>query len=114
MDNLGASLSKEARMLRSLPAVGGALVILLAAGAAHAQSAGWNLVRPQHCFEYASSSNGQTVSTLIVYTQTYTFQVADDVMKGAILQWCYNGSAFYGYNAGPNVWSMFWIVPGLR
>jgi hypothetical protein len=96
------------------PAVGGALAMLLVAGAAQAQSPGWNLVHPQYCYEYDSSSNGQIVSTLIVYTQTYTFQVADDVMKGAILQWCYNNSAFYGYNAGPNVWSMFWIVPGLR
>jgi hypothetical protein len=73
--------------------------MLLAGGAAQAQSPGWNLVQPQYCFEYASSSDGQIVSTLFVYTQTYAFQVADDVMKGAILQWCYNSSAFYGCNA---------------
>jgi hypothetical protein len=35
-------------------------------------------------------------------------------MQSAVLQWCYNGSAFYGYNAGPSIWSMFWIVPGLK
>jgi hypothetical protein len=101
-------------MHRPLTAAAGTLAMLLAGGAAQAQSPGWNLVQPQYCFEYASSSNGQMVSTLVVYTQTYAFQVADDVMKGAILQWCYNSSAFYGYNAGPSVWSTFWIFPGLK
>jgi hypothetical protein len=101
-------------MHRPLAAAAGALAMLLAGGTAQAQSPGWNLVQPQYCFEYASSSNGQIVSMLFVYTQNYAFQVADDVMKGAILQWCYNSSAFYGYNAGPSVWSMFWILPGLK
>ena len=93
----------------------GAIGLSLASASAGAQSAGWNLVRPQYCFEYSSSANGQITSTLVVYTQTYTFQVAaDSVMQSAVLQWCYNGSAFYGYNAGPSIWSMFWIVPGLK
>lgn len=93
----------------------GAIGLSLAPGAADAQSPGWNLVRPQYCFEYASSLNGQTVSTLIVYTQTYTFQVArDPVMQSAVLQWCSSGAPFYGYNAGPNIWSMFWMQAGLK
>lgn len=103
-------------MDRTISAVtlAGAIGLSLASGSAGAQSPGWNLVRPQYCFEYASSSNGQISSTLVVYTQTYTFQVADPVMQSAVLQWCYNGSPFYGYNAGPPIWSMFWIQAGLK
>ncbi len=103
-------------MLRTLKAmtVAGAIGLSLVSGSAGAQVPGWNLVRPQYCFQYSSSANGQIVSTLVVYTQTYTFQVPDPVMQSAVLQWCYNGSGFYGYNAGPSTWSMFWIVPGLK
>jgi hypothetical protein len=102
------------RKTRAITLVG-AIGLSLVSASTGAQDQGWNLVRPQYCFEYSSSANGQTTSTLIVYTQTYTFQVAGPVMQGAVLQWCYSGSAFYAYNDGPNhPWWMFWIVPGLK
>lgn len=104
-------------MLRAIQAmtVAGAIGLSLVPGSAGAQVPGWNLVRPLYCFEYASSANGQVISTLIVYTQTYTFQVAHDpVMQGAVLQWCSSGAPFYGYNAGPSIWSMFWMQAGLK
>jgi hypothetical protein len=101
------------RIIKAI-SLAGALGLSFITVSASAQSPGWNLVRPQYCFEYATSSNGQINSTLIVYTPTYNFQVADSVMKGAVLQWCSSGAPFYGYNAGPTIWSMFWIQAGLK
>jgi hypothetical protein len=103
-------------MHRTIEAVtlAGAIGLSLVSGSAGAQVQGWNLVRPQYCFEYASSSNGQITNTLYVYTQTYTIQIADPLAMGAVLHWCSSGSPFYGYNAGSSIWSMFWIVAGLK
>jgi len=102
------------RTIRAI-SLAGAVGLSLVSGSAGAQTQGWNLVRPQYCFEYSSSSNGQTVSTLTVYTPTYNFQVAGPVMQSAVLQWCYSGSPFWAYNDGPgHPWWMFWIVAGLK
>ena len=92
-----------------------AIASLLAAGEAAAQSPGWNVIRPTACFEsVAVNSSGQYVYTTYIYTDTFTVTVVDPVMSTAALQYCYNGSAFWGYFAGPSVWSMFWITPGMK
>lgn len=96
--------------------VAGAIAMgsLLAPGEAGAQSIGWNVIRPTDCFLSVASSNGQYVYTAYVYTSSFTVTVLDPVSINAAMQWCYNGSAFWGYYNGTPVWSMFWITPGMR
>ena len=73
-----------------------AIGLSLGTGGADAQVPGWNIIRPTACFEYASSSpNGQIVSTLWVYTNTFTITMTDPAGINAATQWCYNGSAFW-------------------
>jgi hypothetical protein len=98
------------RTIRAIT-LAGAVGLSLVPGSAGAQSQGWNLIRPQYCFQYSSS----TTSTLVVYTPTYNFQVAGPVMQAAVLQWCSSGAPFWAYNDGPNhPWWMFWMVAGLK
>jgi hypothetical protein len=95
--------------------VAGALAMSLAAGTAEAQSQGWNVIRPTDCFlSVAANAQGQYVYTAYVYTSSFTVTVLDPVSINAAMQWCYNGSAFWGYYNGTPVWSMFWITPGLH
>jgi hypothetical protein len=87
----------------------------LAPSSASAQSPGWNVIRPIYCFEsVAVNTSGQYVYTTYVYTDTFTVTVVDPVMSSTALQYCYSASAFWGYFAGPSVWSMFWITPGMK
>jgi hypothetical protein len=105
-------------MHRTLKALAVALAISaglsLMPGRADAQSIGWNVIRPTACFQSVASANGQYVYTLYVYTNTFTVTLADPVSVGAALQWCYNGSAFWGYYNGSAVWSMLYVTPGLK
>jgi hypothetical protein len=87
----------------------------LASGRADAQVPGWNVIRPTSCFHsVATNSAGQYVYTAYVYTNTFTVTLVDPVSIGAALQWCYSGSAFWGYFAGPSVWTMLYVTPGLK
>jgi len=91
-----------------------AIGLSLATVSANAQVPGWNIIRPTLCYVYAGFSNGQHSNVLYVYTNTFTVTIVDPVSITAVLQWCNSGSAFYGYNAGPPVMSMFYIVPGMK
>jgi len=104
------------RTIRGI-AVAGAIATgsLLAPGKADAQSVGWNVIRPVDCFlSVAANSSGQYVYTAYVYTNTYTVTLVDPVSINAAMQWCYNGSAFWGYYNGTPVWSMIWVTPGMK
>jgi hypothetical protein len=92
-----------------------AIAALLAPGQAGAQNIGWNLIRPNGCFHsVAVNTSGQFVYTAYVYTSTFTVTLTDPVSIGAALQWCYNGSAFWGYYNGTPVWSDLYTTPGLK
>jgi hypothetical protein len=102
------------RTIRGIIAAG-AIAMSLATGTAEAQSSGWNVIRPVDCFlSVAANAQGQYVYTAYVYTDTYTVTIVDPVSINAAMQWCYNGSAFWGYYNGTPVWSMFWITPGMK
>ena len=101
--------------IKSLTVAGAiAAGLLVAPGIAEAQSIGWNVIRPTSCeYSIAVNNGGQYVYTFFVYTSAFTVTVFDPVTVGAAAQWCYNGSAFWGYYNGGG-WAMFYITPGMK
>jgi hypothetical protein len=99
---------------RSLAMVGAIALASLSAGSAGAQSIGWNLIQPTACYEFAGLTNGQTLSTVWVYTSTYTVHITNPAAATAALQWCYDRSAFWAYYNGGTTWTLFWVTPGLK
>ena len=94
-----------------------AIGLPLLTGGADAQNVGqWNLVRPRICetYGYSSPDGSRVITNLIVWTDTYSFTVSDSLTISTLLKFCYDGSAFYGYDAGPTIWSDFYVTPGLR
>lgn len=94
-----------------------AIGLPLLTGGADAQNVGqWNLVRPRICETYGFSSpdGSRVITSLIVWTDTYSFTVRDSLAISTLFKFCYDGSAFYGYDAGPNLWTDFYVIPGLR
>jgi hypothetical protein len=84
--------------------------------AADAQTIGWNLIRPVACetYEFTSADPNRPVTNLIIWTSTFTIYANDSPNISALLKFCYDGSAFYGYYNGSSTWSEFYVVPGLK
>jgi hypothetical protein len=106
-------------MDRSVKATAAAALVAIGLSSlpASAQSPGWNLVTPRSCETYATSSpdgSSRVITSLIVWTDTYSFTVSDSLTISTLFKFCHDGSQFWGYYAGPTTWTLFFVTAGLR
>ena len=86
----------------------------LAAGGAQAQTAGWNIIRPQQCFVYDGPTvNGIRTSYIDVYTPTFTVTLRDPGSVNIASSLCLASRPFWSYNTGAS-WSWVYFDPFLH